>query len=149
MSVPSLGGSNIEGVYGSYGINGWVYNPGNPTVYGKEAKLFWGSMNIPGTSEIPLFLDCYFWCVWPEAHDAPPEYSDWQERNDVANSMNRVCIDRHDSFNNTLFMDGHVEPVKLKRLWKLKWHRNYNIAGPWTAAGGMLDSDWPEWMRGM
>ena len=26
---------------------------------------------------------------------------------------------------NVAFQDGHVEPVKLERLWQLYWHRNY------------------------
>ena len=154
--VPSLGGSNIEGVYGSYGINGWVYNPGNPTVYGKEAKLFWGSMNIPGTAEIPLFTDCFFWCAWPQAPDTPPEWGpgegpngeDWQFQAD-SDSMNRVCLNRHNGTTNMLFVDGHVDDVNLKKLWELKWHRGYDRAGPWTVAGGVKDTDWPVWMSGM
>ena len=27
---------------------------------------------------------------------------------------------------NMSFVDGHVEQVKLERLWRLTWHRNYN-----------------------
>jgi prepilin-type processing-associated H-X9-DG protein len=26
---------------------------------------------------------------------------------------------------NVAFHDGHVEQVKLERLWQLYWHRNY------------------------
>jgi prepilin-type processing-associated H-X9-DG protein len=26
---------------------------------------------------------------------------------------------------NMSFVDGHVEQVKLERLWRLTWHRNY------------------------
>jgi hypothetical protein len=36
--------------------------------------------------------------------------------------------------------------VGLKELWKLKWHRNFKVNGPWTLAGGVSSTDWPEWM---
>jgi len=37
--------------------------------------------------------------------------------------------------------------VGLKELWTLKWHREFDTAGPWTKAGGVLPGDWPEWLR--
>jgi hypothetical protein len=44
-------------------------------------------------------------------------------------------------------LDWSVRKVGLKELWKFRWHRKYNINGPWTAGGGGRPSDWPEWMR--
>jgi hypothetical protein len=35
----------------------------------------------------------------------------------------------------------------LKELWTLKWHKKYDINGPWTIAGSVQTSDWPQWMR--
>jgi prepilin-type N-terminal cleavage/methylation domain-containing protein/prepilin-type processing-associated H-X9-DG protein len=148
------GGSQQIGVYGSYGINGWVYKAGEPTVYGKAANRFWRSMNVKGQADIPLFLDCYFWCGWPEATDEPAPEADAHEtvgamwrRDNVA--MNRFLINRHQGKVNVVFMDGHVTPVKLTGLWELKWHRGYDRAGPWTAAGGARDDDWPKWLRNL
>ena len=40
-------------------------------------------------------------------------------------------------------MDWHVEKVRLKRLWKLKWHKNYDTHGSWT----LPDAPWPDWMK--
>jgi len=40
-----------------------------------------------------------------------------------------------------------VRKVGLKKLWALKWHRGFNTANHRTKAGGVLPSDWPEWMR--
>ena len=34
----------------------------------------------------------------------------------------------------------------LKELWTLKWHRQFDVSGPWTRAGGVQLEDWPEWM---
>jgi hypothetical protein len=44
-------------------------------------------------------------------------------------------------------MDWPARKVGLKELWALKWHRQFDTAGPWTKAGGVKPEDWPEWMR--
>ncbi len=44
-------------------------------------------------------------------------------------------------------MDWSVRKVGLKELWTLKWHRQYDTAGPWTKAGGVQGEDWPLWLR--
>ncbi len=61
--------------------------------------------------------------------------------------MSRICIDRHNGGINMLLMDWSVRKVGLKELWTLKWHRQFDTAGPWTKAGGVEPEDWPEWMR--
>ncbi len=48
---------------------------------------------------------------------------------------------------NLLFMDWTVRAVGLKELWTLKWHRHFDVTGPWTRAGGAAPTDWPQWMR--
>jgi hypothetical protein len=58
-------------------------------------------------------------------------------------------MDRHDGFNNCLFLDYSARKVGLKELWTLKWHKSYNTAGPWTKAGGAVASDWPDWLRSL
>lgn len=44
-------------------------------------------------------------------------------------------------------MDASVPKVGLKELWLLNWRPGWAAAGPWSAAGGVLPSDWPKWMR--
>jgi len=61
--------------------------------------------------------------------------------------MKHFCIDRHNGFINHLFLDWSVRPVGLKELWTFKWHREFDVRGPWTKAGGIQTADWPEWMR--
>jgi hypothetical protein len=46
-------------------------------------------------------------------------------------------------------MDASTSKIGLKRLWHLKWHRNFNTSGPWTQAGGVAAESWPQWMRGL
>ena len=62
------------GTAGSYGINGWVYVNNEPggTLYGKPAQFFWKTPNVKGAAQVPLFLDCWFWCGWPDNTDTPP-----------------------------------------------------------------------------
>ncbi|MHC4520372.1 MAG: hypothetical protein ACYTAS_17435 [Planctomycetota bacterium] len=61
--------------------------------------------------------------------------------------MKRFCLDRHGGFTNVLLMDGGTRRVGLKEMWTLKWNRDFDVNGPWTRAGGVVASDWPEWMR--
>jgi prepilin-type processing-associated H-X9-DG protein len=83
--------------------------------------------------------------AWPRATDAPRLTREASA--DGSNEMGRVCIDRHNGAVNLLLMDWSARKVGLKALWTLKWHRTFNTAGPWTTAGGVWASDWPEWMR--
>ena len=43
--------------------------------------------------------------------------------------------------NDNSFMDGTVKRVRLKALWDLKWHREYDLSQPLPK--------WPEWMEGL
>ena len=40
---------------------------------------------------------------------------------------------------NAAFMDWHVEDIKLKELWNLKWHKKYDLS--------QSDPRWPAWME--
>ena len=75
----------------------------------------------------------------------PPVYS-----GEIANwhqdSMKRFCINRHNGFVNCLFLDWTIRKVGLKELWTLKWHKKFDINGPWTIAGNAQPEDWPQWM---
>jgi hypothetical protein len=138
------------GDYGSYGINGYVYNPPvtdyryppNPLYYN------WRTANVASGDKIPLFLDCHWIDGWPNHTDEPPEFEDmpWWEYG-TYNSMVRYCINRHEGFVNSTFLDFSARKVGLKELWKLKWHRRYDTCGPYTKCGGVTPDDWPPWLR--
>lgn len=134
-------GPRDEGDYGSYGMNELAYNP--PPEVTSRAADYWRTVNVARAAEVPLFFDCIWFDVYPRDTDPPPDYDA-----DVAGGeMKRVCINRHDGFINSLFMDWSLRKVGLKELWMLKWHRTFNTAGTWTTAGGAIGSDWPAWMR--
>jgi prepilin-type N-terminal cleavage/methylation domain-containing protein/prepilin-type processing-associated H-X9-DG protein len=135
----------------SYGLNQWVLNaPGNFVVGGREPARLWRTPNVNGAGAVPLFGDCFISGATPRDIDQPPDYdgqaAEWLVSGDI-NEMRRFCMNRHDGRMNALFLDWSVRAVGLKELWTLKWHRQFNTAGPWTQAGGARPEDWPPWMQ--
>ncbi len=133
-------------IYGSFGLNLWTYNAyervkgmRKPVSY----AVHWNVCDVRGAPRVPVLLDSTWHGALPDNDDAPPE-SEGHVRDQP---MSTVCIDRHEGGVNALFMDWAVHKVGLKELWTLKWHRDFDTAGPWTKAGGVQPSDWPEWMR--
>ena len=99
--------------------------------------------SVKGLANIPVILDSATPRIEHHHSDAPPRpgtpfYS---------NGAHFFCINRHNEHINGLFMDWSVRRIGLKELWTLKWYEDYNTAGPWTKAGGVLPEDWPHWMR--
>lgn len=130
------------GTYGSYGINHWLYKPGQDPLYGQPAKGYWRTKNLRGLNNIPLFLDCWFWCGGPENDDPPPKF-DGEKVTPHRDSMNRFCINRHQGTINGIFLDQTVRKIGLKSLWRLKWSRifdesaplpNWETEAPWMAS---------------
>jgi hypothetical protein len=145
------GAWELDTMSGSYGLNQWVLDtPRDAPVQGRrEHENMWRSTDVEGVNQIPLFLGCATIGVtcWPQ--DNPPEYDGqyWPYTGNNYDEMRRVCLNRHDGFTNSLFLDFTVRKIGLKELWTLKWHRLFDTAGHWTTAGGVLPEDWPEWMR--
>jgi len=140
---------SILGTGGSYSLNEWIYDS-DDTSDGRRLEEYWRSTNHKGLNNIPVMGDG----AWradgqPYPVDDPPEF-DGQPRTGVGTAgdeMRIFSINRHDGFINVLFMDWTTRKVGLKELWTLKWNTDYNIAGPWTRAGFVQPSDWPQWMR--
>ncbi len=131
-------------VYGSYGLNGWVENNQCPTESEYTGRR-WRTPNVAGAADIPLLLDAAWIDGWPSHTDDPPQYDDQDFR--MTSQMGRFCINRHEGFINSLFLDFSARKVGLKELWTLKWHRRYDTCGPYTQCGGITPQDWPDWMQ--
>jgi len=133
-------------VAGSYGMNTWLWiEPGPPSKDMPEYRIFWNSIFVKRASIVPAFFDSNWHdSMLSDSANLPPEYDDYF---DPASHATHVCINRHNGYVNYLFMDLSVRRVGLKELWTLKWHKEFDTAGPWTKAGGVQPSDWPEWMR--
>jgi prepilin-type N-terminal cleavage/methylation domain-containing protein len=140
---------------GSYGLNGWILNlPASKVAANRTngwdrtpAEWHWHTPHVRGANDIPVFMGSWWVDAWPREGDLPPQTGAGPGDTPNSNEMNRVCVDRHNGFVNSLFADWTVRKVGLKELWTLKWHRNYNMGGPWTVAGRVESTDWPTWMR--
>jgi prepilin-type N-terminal cleavage/methylation domain-containing protein len=140
-------GGRPVGTWGSYGINGWVYQNAQPAggdLYDKPAKFFWKTPNVKSAAQIPLFLDCWFWCGWPENTNTPPkEDSRGARYPGDDDAMNRFCINRHQQAVNAVYLDYHVDKVWLKDLWRQKWSKRFDTGGPlpdWRSAAPWMAS---------
>jgi hypothetical protein len=129
-------------VYGSYGINGWMYNP--PPASGvPDANFYWRKLSAayPGHN-VPLFGDCNYDGSTPDATNTVPSVKN-QQIEGTMGDMSNWCITRHDSQRplDISFVDSSVTTVGLRQLWRLNWHVNMNT----SYADAM--AQWPKWIR--
>ncbi len=163
-TIPQNGWTNVawtvDGTVGSYGLNGWILNIfaskqtgnrnngwGRTDLDSTGRSRHWGSPSTQYGNQAPVFTGSWWVDSWPLPTDQPPRLESGPGDTPNSNEMNRVCVDRHDGFVNSVFQDWTVRKVGLKELWTLKWHKTYNVSGPYTRAGGMDPADWPAWMR--
>jgi len=134
----------------SYGINQWVYDAPD-VVGGRLLDRLWRTANVRNAADVPCFGDCAITGATPNDNDLPPNRPDevdyvWGQGGGP-NEIRRFCMNRHSGATNMLYMDWSVRKTGLKELWTLRWHREWNTANPFTAAGGVTSDDWPDWMR--
>ena len=128
--------------YGSYGMNGYVCNP--PPGYHQGHTPWglynWRTANVAGADNIPVLTGAQWVDARPMQTDLVPEYDGepWGPYGGYSH-MVRVCLNRHSGFVNSAFLDFSARKVGLKELWKLKWHRSFDVNAP--------PPDWPEWMQ--
>ncbi len=133
-------------IRGSYGINAYCNDPPRGSEpHSRPAGNFWRGPSVAEAGYVPLWMDAIRYNGVPLETDTPPPF-DGEHWNDNA-QMGRYCMNRHDGFAGCLFLDYSARKVGLKELWTLKWHKSYNLGGPWTQAGGVVPGDWPEWLR--
>ena len=123
---------------GSFGLNGWVANDTG----GIHENKNWRSLHIRGGYQVPVFVDCQWVDGLPEVYDTPPTFDGQCEWQWHSNAMRSFCINRHNGFVNSVFMDTSVRPIGLKELWDVHWHRQ------WTSEKATRGLPvWPDWMR--
>jgi prepilin-type N-terminal cleavage/methylation domain-containing protein len=144
-------------VAGSYGLNDWTsrvpegWVPVGWFPYGTSKAEYWQTWLDPQAPHIPVLLDGMFAAGVPTFEDSPSEVEDAHppicSRMSGTCMMGHFCVNRHDGYENCLFMDWSARRTGVKELWTLKWNREYDTHGPWTKAGGVKPEDWPQWMR--
>jgi len=133
----------------SYGLNSGLFPPtiifSNRFFWHERGRYYPDLFSIRGNAGIPVLLDSVKPAMTPRddaVFSRPPTY-------DKNTGYWPFCINRHNGFVNGLFLDWSVRKIGLKELWTLKWNPEFDTAGPWTKAGGVLPEDWPQWMRGL
>ena len=129
------------GLFSSYGINGWMYNPPLSAEPEGSNPLYWRKLSAAGpTHAIPVFSDCDYDGSQPSATDPPPPAPGQQS---VTDDMSNFAIPRHDGGRpiNVAFLDSSVAPTGLKQLWRLNWSTDFD-----TSYQDQVNQ-WPVWMR--
>lgn len=128
--------------YSSYGLNIW-----HSVTPNARRDMLWHTVHVRGAGNVPLMLDSTYQFSGPGLANQFPPQQDAVPLATRGCAMQHSCVNRHSGGVNAVFMDWSVRKVDLKELWTLKWHREFDTAGPWTRAGGVRPEDWPEWMR--
>jgi len=134
-------------MFGSYGINGWLYPFKGATqlYFPTDAdKCFPKDTAITQSSRTPYFVDAAWPDLWPKATD-PPTANLYTGGTVVNAEIQRCLIARHGSSGpagalrkanikeklpgaiNVTCADGHVELCPLENLWNYQWHLGYVV----------------------
>lgn len=127
--------------FASYGVNWWIMSGGWKDDY--PEAYHWKSVNVRGAGNIPLILDSRNNGGWGKHQNTAPE---GPEGRSSGKGIGRFCMNRHSGTINGAFLDFSARNIGLKELWKLKWHRQFDLNGgpqkdvPWPAG-------WSDWMK--
>jgi hypothetical protein len=137
-----------QGDCGSYGENRWVHKDVSwCRCYPEPRHNLWQMIDVAGGEIIPMFGGSLWYGAQPVHTDRPPPEENFELYHGIT-YMERVCVNRHEGFVNQVFMDLSARKVGLKSLWRLKWHRRYDLDYPlpdWESeAPWMVDFPDPE-----
>jgi prepilin-type N-terminal cleavage/methylation domain-containing protein/prepilin-type processing-associated H-X9-DG protein len=130
-------------ILGSYGFNFWCTWS---TDGGRTIDRLWTSTHLKHVERAPVMSDASVGGYCPLPEDEPPEYDGqiyYSSPSDV-DEIRAACLNRHQHKVNVLFVDFHVEPVGLKRLWMLWWHRDWPVPSEVALPKAWEDPD--HWM---
>lgn len=128
--------TNWMGTYaGSYGFNGWLYNPVNYGIspagiqlasYGTKDQYYPVASIVKQSSDVPVFVDCA-WCeIFPKATDTMVNLEDpykfFRSNGIQPPSLAKASLNRHPLKTvNIVFADGSARNLHPQDLWKLHW----------------------------
>lgn len=142
----------VETELASYGFNCWAYNPrpSKTAVKGHSTVGNWRKLdNVKQAGRVPLMGDAAHKGGWPtydnisQCYIPPPVSIDIPKDGSTGRDMANFTLARHVNRTNMVFMDLSVDKVDLKRLWKLKWHKEFDTRG-YIENGGdwQIDAPW-------
>src|SRR5262245_1895550 len=125
LDDPTLGRAKL--LLSSYGINNWVYNPppGVSEIQGRPTQWNWRTFSVPHPTEVPLFADSMWRGGGPRHTDRLPAFNGEWAGADA--ESHHFAIARHRKGIDLAFFDGSVRYSRAKDLWRLRWHREYDV----------------------
>jgi prepilin-type N-terminal cleavage/methylation domain-containing protein len=147
------GGSGTSDAYengepGSYAANLWIYNT-QVDIQGRAHQNHWrklGGTSLP--SQTPLMADSMWRGGGPYYEGGAETYQASVQpgvsSGDAGKEMEHFTVPRHGSgkFTQLLYFDGSASSTKVKNLWGLKWHRNWDQN--YLATAGLF---LPQWVK--
>jgi prepilin-type N-terminal cleavage/methylation domain-containing protein len=124
--------ANENGEPGSYGANLWIYNT-SVDIQGRSSLNHWrklGGASLP--SQTPLMADSMWRGGGPYYEGGAETYQASVQpgvsSGDAGKEMEHFTVPRHGSNKRTqlVYFDGSASSTKVKDLWTLKWHRNWD-----------------------
>jgi hypothetical protein len=120
----------------SYGLNNWVYYATND-IQGRKKEWHWGTLEAaPDPSSVPLMADSRWrgggpWYGEFAAYTPSAKPDDYSSGGNFASfEMQHFALPRHEKAINVLALDGSALRTRLRDLWSLKWHREWDT-GAW------------------
>jgi prepilin-type N-terminal cleavage/methylation domain-containing protein len=132
----------LDGMAGSYGINGWMSS--GPTAGN------WGKLSAAGRFvNAPLFGDCMYEGTNPHQTDILPAHPGWQMGSPPGQGggeMSNYDIPRHTGKSpiDMTFVDGSVDIVGIREIWTLPWSMTYDT----TYFSTRIIAGTASWMKG-
>lgn len=124
----------------SYGINNWVYNPrpGVNDIQGRPTRYNWRKFDVPQPSITPLFGDAMWRGGGPTHNSAIPQFNgQWSG---AGAEFHHFAFARHGKGTQWVFFDGSARFSRTRDLWKLPWHREFDV-------GHHTRLRFPAWMQ--
>ncbi len=138
-----------------YSYNQWACNPDPESEAAKNGhfgQARWKTAfswrrpsDIKDNANMPILADGRWMYAFVDHGDVPhqTENEDWVFNKDKW-GLNMFMIDRHKGPSiNVLFADNSARNTKLKDLFTLKWHRQYNTGNDYVTTPGRL----PAWIK--
>lgn len=131
----------------SYGANLWIYDA-KDDIQGRLQEWHWGSFNAANEPTITPLMGDASWRGGGPHYASRIAYSPSEKPGEYSNSegyanyeMQHFALPRHGKRTQFAFFDGSARTVRLKELWSLKWHKE------WDTEAYKSVVQFPGWLR--
>jgi prepilin-type N-terminal cleavage/methylation domain-containing protein/prepilin-type processing-associated H-X9-DG protein len=127
----------------SYGANDWIYNPpAGQAIFSKPASRQWRKIDAARNPSLTPTMGDAMWRggFFHHSEPPPPVSGQWSG---VDREEFHFSLRRHGKGINLVFFDGSVRNERVRGLWALAWHREFDP----TYAARQASAFFPAWAR--